>query len=73
MYITSPSKGGSTKNLLALLSAVTGQLYPNSKRGIETALHHIGILLVNSMTVEDIAAQEAERKRLIERHRAVWN
>ena len=71
LFITSPRKGGSTSNLLALLSSVTGYKYPKGKAGISLALHHIGILLLNSMDAEAVAAQEAERTRLIERSRAV--
>lgn len=71
MYITSPSKGGSTKNLLALLSVVTGHLYPNSKKGIDTALHHISFILTQSMTAEDVKAREQAQWELAERSRAL--
>jgi hypothetical protein len=71
LYITSPAKGGSTKNLLQLLGNITGQKYPNSRNGIETALYHIGVILTQTMTEEHIAAAEEERQRLIERSRAV--
>jgi hypothetical protein len=71
MYITSPSKGGSTTNLLSLLTNVTGVKYPRSKMGVEQALHHIGFLLVQSMDAETIAAREAERQALIERSRSL--
>jgi hypothetical protein len=71
MMITSAAKGGSTSNLLRLLGNVTGVKYPRSPRGIDQALHHIGIILTQTMTPEDEAAQQAERARLIERARAV--
>jgi hypothetical protein len=45
MMITSAAKGGSTTNLLRLLSCVTGVDYPRSSKGIDTALRHIGVLL----------------------------
>ena len=45
MMITSAAKGGSTGNLLRLLSNVTGIKYPRSSKGIETALRHIDVLL----------------------------
>lgn len=37
-YLTSPAKGGSTKNLFARLSEVTGKRYKNSDKGIEEAI-----------------------------------
>jgi hypothetical protein len=45
MMITSARKGGSTGNLLALLSNVTGVKYPRSPKGIELALRHIAMML----------------------------
>jgi hypothetical protein len=45
MMITSAAKGGSTTNLLRLLSCVTGVDYPRSPKGVDTALRHIGVLL----------------------------
>jgi hypothetical protein len=45
MMITSAAKGGSTTNLLRLLSCVTGIDYPRSKQGVDEALRHIGVLL----------------------------
>jgi hypothetical protein len=71
MMITSAAKGGSTTNLLRLLSNVTGVKYPRSSRGIDLALHHIGLMLAQTMTPEEEVAQQAERERLIERSRAV--
>jgi hypothetical protein len=71
MMITSARKGGSTGNLLALLSNVTGVKYPRSPKGIERALYHVSVLLTQTMTEEDIAAANAERERLIARSRAV--
>jgi hypothetical protein len=38
MYITSPAKGGGTKNLFARLGAVTGKRYKNSDKGIAEAI-----------------------------------
>ena len=67
----SAAKGGSTTNLLRLLTNVTGVKYPRSPKGVEQALHHIGIILTQSMDAETIAARDAERQALIERSRAV--
>ena len=38
MYITSPAKGGGTKNLFARLGEVTGKRYKNSEKGIAEAI-----------------------------------
>lgn len=45
MFITSPAKGGSTKNLLSLLTNITGISYVSGKRGIEEAIRHCTALL----------------------------
>ena len=45
MFITSPAKGGSTKNLLSLLTNITGISYVSGKRGIEEAISHCTALL----------------------------
>jgi hypothetical protein len=45
MFITSPAKGGGTKNLLSLLSEITGLPYVSGKRGIEEGIRHCTELL----------------------------
>jgi hypothetical protein len=45
MFITSPAKGGGTKNLLSLLSEITGLPYVSGKRGIEEGIRHCTALL----------------------------
>ena len=45
MFITSPSKGGGTKNLLHLLSNITGLDYPRGKNGLALAIQHCNDLL----------------------------
>jgi hypothetical protein len=45
MFITSPAKGGSTKNLLSLLTNITGISYVAGKRGIEEGIRHCTALL----------------------------
>ena len=45
MYITSPSKGGGTQNLLRLLSNITGLDYPRGKNGLALAIQHCNDLL----------------------------
>ena len=72
MMITSAAKGGSTTNLLRLLTNVTGVKYPRSKMGVAQAVHHIGFILAQSMDAETIAARDAERQAQLERSRAVW-
>jgi hypothetical protein len=52
LMITSAAKGGSTTNLLRLLGNVTGVKYPRSKQGVETALHHIGLMLAQTMDAD---------------------
>jgi hypothetical protein len=51
MFITSPAKGGSTKNLLSLLTNITGISYVSGKRGIEEAIRHCTALLEASEPV----------------------
>jgi hypothetical protein len=51
MFITSPAKGGSTKNLLSLLSNITGISYVAGKRGIEEGIRHCTALLEASEPV----------------------
>jgi hypothetical protein len=45
MFITSPSKGGGTTNLLRLLSNITGLDYPRGKNGLALAIQHCNALL----------------------------
>ena len=51
MFITSPAKGGSTKNLLSMLTDITGIRYSSGKLGIEQAIRHCTILLEASQPV----------------------
>jgi len=51
MFITSPAKGGSTKNLLSLLTNITGISYVSGKRGIEEAIRHCTALMEASEPV----------------------
>ena len=51
MFITYPAKGGGTKNLLSLLTDITGISYSSGKLGIEKAIRLCTELLEASQPV----------------------
>jgi hypothetical protein len=58
MYITSPAKGGGTKNLFARLGEVTGKRYKNSDKGIAEAIADCETVLAAIREAQDNGVTE---------------
>jgi hypothetical protein len=57
-YLTSPAKGGGTKNLLARVSEVTGKRYKCGQNGIAQAIADCDVLLAAIREAQDKGVTE---------------